>query len=698
MPDSARSTHRRDIDGLRAVAVLAVVLHHVAPTVVTGGFAGVDVFFVISGYLITRIIDDAVHGERFSYIDFLWRRCRRILPPLLVVLPGTLLIGACVLTGPEFESLALHALAGTFSASNLLLWSEVGYFDTSAALKPLLHLWSLGVEEQFYLIWPVLLTALPRAHRTRWLAVAAIVMVSLLLSENLAYSDPAHGFYLLHSRAWELGAGGLIALAIPLVPSSWSDTSSIQQRFRTPASVVGGALLIAAIATLDQSSSWPGISALAPVVGTMLLIAAGPNALLNRSILSAHSMQWLGQRSYALYLWHWPLLAFLHILAPELGLSAQTQTALAVGLMLTALALAHATLVLVELPSRALARRVEARGPIVARSLLPFAAAMAVVATSAGLVVGTHGMPWRYGAAGDDAVAVLRAASPDSVTAYTRSATRCTLPDTGYATWCWRVPGDGAGIAVFGDSHAEGVFASLVASRPGVPLLLTGRKGCAPIVQHAVIDDRTGEICRRASSLAHATILRDTSLHTVLLVARGPAYLSGVGFGVDTMRRVVPVTTGDSLAMQRAYDDGLTRSITTLLAAGKRVLLVLDVPELGFMPDECVIGRPLGLRTLREPCAVPVSAVRQRNARYTQYVRALQQRIPSLEVLDAATTFCDTTLCHARRGRHLLYSDANHLTAAGGRLVFERLRPHLALTPRTMADGRATGQVLGGVR
>jgi hypothetical protein len=118
---------------------------------------------------------------------------------------------------------------------------------------------------------------------------------------------------------------------------------------------------------------------------------------------------------------------------------------------------------------------------------------------------------------------------------------------------------------------------------------------------------------------------------------------------------------------------------------------VLDVPELGFMPDECVIGRPLGLRTLREPCAVPVSAVRQRNARYTQYVRALQQRIPSLEVLDAATTFCDTTLCHARRGRHLLYSDANHLTAAGGRLVFERLRPHLALTPRTMADGRATG-------
>ncbi len=672
--------YRQDIDGLRAIAVLAVVLHHVAPSTIPGGFAGVDVFFVISGFLITRIINAAVQADSFSYIEFLWRRCRRILPPLLVALTGTLVIGACILTGPELEGLARHAVAGALSGSNLLQLSEVGYFDASAATKPLLHLWSLGIEEQFYLLWPVLLCVLPRSHRTRALAIAAICAVSLMVSENLAYTHPSQGFYLLHSRAWELGAGGLIALAAPLLPNALRSATPQLQRARSALSLAGITLILLAVAQLGAASSWPGLSALAPVMGAAMLIVAGPDAFINRALLAASPMRWLGQRSYALYLWHWPPLAFLHVLAPELGLSAVAQVAISVAVIGIALVLAHLTVRYVEQPIYRYAQRVEARGPIRPASLSPFGMALLGLVTVAGTVAQSHGIPARYGAAADDAVAVLRDAAPDSVTSYQRVATRCRLADTGHATWCWRVAGRGSGIAVFGDSHAEGVFASLVAARAGVPLLLTGRKGCAPIVQIEPIADRTGEICRRASQLAHATILRDTTIGTVLLVARGPAYISGVGFGVDTMRPVVPVSTGDSLQMRRAYTAGLVASITSLAATGKRVILILDVPELGFLPDQCVIGRPFGLRTPREPCALPRVMVQQRNAGYLALIAEVQTRIPALEVIDASTPFCDATLCHARRDGRLLYSDANHLSAAGGRLLFAQLQHRLPLS------------------
>lgn len=674
---SPDSTFRHDIDGLRALAVLLVVAHHVAPSTLPGGFVGVDVFFVISGFLITRLIDTAQQAGRFTYVEFLWKRCRRILPALLVVLVATLLAGICVLTGPELVSLAKHVAFGSLSASNLLLWSEVGYFDTAATIKPLLHLWSLGIEEQFYLVWPLFLALLPLRPRTRLLGVAALVALSLMLSENLAWSDPAQGFYMLHSRAWELGVGGLIALAIPLWPTSLPVSDTVVNALRSTASVSGIMLILYSALLFDSTTSWPGISALVPVVGTALVIVAGPTAILNRGPLSMRASQWLGQRSYAFYLWHWPPLAFLHILAQERNVSSETVQWVAVLLMLPALALAHATLHCVELPVRVLATRVERRSRILARHLLPFGVAIAVVAIAANEVMRSHGLPTRYGSVGADALATLNAASPDSITTYEKRATRCRLADKGHATWCWRITGIGKGIAVFGDSHAEVIFAGLAERDASRPLLLTGRKGCAPIVQPEPIADRLAEICRRSALLAHATILSDTSIGTVLLVSRGPAYLAGAGFGVDTQRPVVPVALravrSDSLALERAFDAGLERSIRSFIAAGKRVILLVGVPEIGFMPEECLIGRPFGLREVRSPCAVTRAAVDHRNRRYRRLVGALAARIPQLEVFDAQPLFCDGALCHAERGQRLLYQDGNHLSILGSRLVAAQL-------------------------
>ena len=682
---SPDSTFRRDIDGLRALAVLLVVAHHVAPSTLTGGFVGVDVFFVISGFLITRVIDTAQQAGRFTYVEFLWRRCRRILPALLVVLTATLLAGVCVLTGPELVNLAKHVAFGGLSASNLLLWKEVGYFDTTATIKPLLHLWSLGIEEQFYLVWPLFLAALPLRPRTRLLSVGALVAVSLMLSENLAYSDPAQGFYMLHSRAWELGLGGLIALAVPVWPHSPPVSERVLAAIRSTASVVGVLLILYAALMFDSTTSWPGISALVPVLGTALVIVAGPTGIVNRAPLSTRASQWLGQRSYAFYLWHWPPLAFLHILAQERNVSASTVQWAGALLMLPALALAHATLHCVELPVRELASHAEKRSRILARHLLPFGVAIVFVAVSANEVMRSHGLPSRYGTVGTDALATLNAAAPDSILTYERRATRCRLADKGHATWCWRIPGIGKGIAVFGDSHAEVIFAGLAEREASRPLFLTGRKGCAPILQPAMIADRLAEICRQSALLAHATIRSDTSIGTVLLVSRGPAYLAGAGFGVDTQRPVVPVALRiartDSLALERAFDAGLERSIRSFTDAGKRVILVVGVPEIGFMPEECLIGRPFGLREVRSPCAVTRAAVDHRNRRYRRLVGALAARIPELEVFDAQPLFCDGALCHAERDQRLLYQDGNHLSLFGSRLVATQLETFIGPRP-----------------
>jgi peptidoglycan/LPS O-acetylase OafA/YrhL len=681
-------SHRPDIDGLRALAVSLVVAHHVAPSLLPGGFIGVDVFFVISGFLITGLLDRSMQAGTFRYVDFLWKRCRRIVPALAIVLLGTLLIGMCVLTGPELMNLSRHLIAGSLSASNLLLWSEVGYFDTAAATKPLLHLWSLGVEEQFYLLWPLVLLLLPLKRRTRVLGIALIVMLSLMLSENLAYADPAQAFFILHSRAWELGIGGLLALSLPWIDARRRDSTAVRASVNL-ASIAGAAMIVVPSYTIVTGVAWPGISALLPVLGTALLIAAGPNALLNRTLLSARPARWLGDRSYPMYLWHWPMLAFLHILAQERQLPTATEQWLAVLLMVPSLALAHGTLLLIERPWQRRAVELARSVRISARHLMPYGATLGALAIVGVLVIQSHGLPVRYSESGTDAATILRGASRDLILAYEQRATKCKLADKGNSVWCWRIPGTGDGVAVFGDSHAEVLFAGIAAQRPSTPLLLTGRNGCAPILNDQPIADRLGEVCRRASLLSHRAIVADSTMRTVLIVSRGPAYLSGGGYGVDSLKTFAQVadrtSRNDTLTLARAYDAGMERSIREFQQAGKRVILVLDVPELGFLPDGCVIGRPLGLRNVRTPCALTRSAADQRNAGFRQLAQSLQSRIPQLVLFDAAAPLCDATLCHAMRDGHLLYSDANHLTMLGSRIVAAQLKPLLAPHAQTVA-------------
>jgi peptidoglycan/LPS O-acetylase OafA/YrhL len=310
-PGLLHPKYRPDIDGLRAIAVVSVIGFHAFPTWIKGGFIGVDIFFVISGFLISSIIFGNLECGSFSYTRFYARRIKRIFPALLLVLAFTWLLGWDILLPPEYRQLGTHVTGGAGFVSNFVLWRESGYFDAASDTKPLLHLWSLGIEEQFYLAWPLILAFAWRRKRGALAAIVLILMASFALSVAQAHSAPTAAFYSPLSRAWELMVGSALAYALPKLRRGDSRHSDWQ-------SVAGFALIAVSLATITVDKPFPGWWAVLPTVGALLLILAGPDSWLNRHVLANRVMVWVGLISYPLYLWHWPLLSYGRIVRGDL--------------------------------------------------------------------------------------------------------------------------------------------------------------------------------------------------------------------------------------------------------------------------------------------------------------------------------------------------------------------------------------------
>jgi peptidoglycan/LPS O-acetylase OafA/YrhL len=300
--------YRPDIDGLRAISILLVVGYHAQPWPVPGGFIGVDIFFVISGFLITRIILSRVNTNTFSSMEFYSRRIRRIFPALIVVLAVTYLIGWFVLLPDSFSMLGKSIAAGVAFVSNLFQLSQVGYFAPDATENPLLHLWSLGIEEQFYIFWPPALLILFGSKRHRiWMAAIAAASFGVSLMIFFGYKD--WSFYSPISRAWELLAAGIIAHDYT---DAWVRKKRHFAQLENLLAMLGIAAIILAAITLNKESLFPGLYVLLPVLGAVLIILS-PNSFVNRTFLSNPQMVLIGLISYPLYLWHWPLLSYLGI-------------------------------------------------------------------------------------------------------------------------------------------------------------------------------------------------------------------------------------------------------------------------------------------------------------------------------------------------------------------------------------------------
>jgi peptidoglycan/LPS O-acetylase OafA/YrhL len=342
MPADSRVTekYRPDIDGLRAIAVGSVVAFHAFPNFFKGGFVGVDIFFVISGYLISGIIVDAVEGRRFSYLDFYIRRIRRIFPALVVVIAATLLVGWYVLLPDEFERLGKHLAAGAGFATNLVLWGEAGYFDVSSDTKPLLHLWSLAIEEQFYILWPLILGLVWRRKRGLLLATLSIAAISFAYNVVNVVHHPVAAFYSPLARFWELMLGGVLAYLVRQ-KGEWL------VHLRTLRAAAGLLLIGVSVFALNREFAFPGYWALFPTLGAFLVISAGFTNWISRYVLGNRLMVGIGLISYPLYLWHWPILVFAKIVKGDLLTPTDRVTAIAASV-----ALAFLTYRFVEYPIR----------------------------------------------------------------------------------------------------------------------------------------------------------------------------------------------------------------------------------------------------------------------------------------------------------------------------------------------------------
>lgn len=385
MMDAAR--YRPDVDGLRAVAVGAVVAFHAFPGLAPGGFVGVDVFFVISGYLISGIILDALRERRFTFAGFYARRIRRIFPSLTLMLATLLAVGWFVLGAQGYRAVSRHVIAGAAFASNIVLWRESGYFDTAAELKPLLHLWSLGIEEQFYLVWPVLLVIAGRWRRGPLAVVTLMALASLAASLAIVNVNPMAAFYAPWFRFWELLAGAWLAAMEADASAAPGLKRWVGRQGIADACSAGGiAAILAGVFLVDGTRAFPGWWALLPVAGTWLTLLAGRPALINRSLLSWRPLVGVGLISYPLYLWHWPMLVLDRILfgAPSVAVRLTTVAA--------SVALAWATYRAVEHPLRF--------GSLRRHAVPVLAAAMALVAAVGASVYVSNGFPERAFARG----------------------------------------------------------------------------------------------------------------------------------------------------------------------------------------------------------------------------------------------------------------------------------------------------------
>jgi peptidoglycan/LPS O-acetylase OafA/YrhL len=485
--------YRPDIDGLRAVAVLSVIAFHLGVTRLSGGFTGVDVFFVISGFLITGLLTRELRNGTFSLIDFYRRRARRILPALVTVLLTTSAACVAVLFVPDLVEYRDSLLAATFFSSNVYFWQATDYFAAPAGEQPLLHTWSLAVEEQYYVLFPLLLMVVVRRRPDSlkpmlWL----LTLVSFTISVVGARVDPGAAFYLLPSRAWELGVGALLAVGRP--------QSAAGRVTRHSASVVGGLFLLVGFLVIDEGMPFPGEVALLPVIGAAAVIWSGTDSIFGR-LLSLGPVRATGLLSYSLYLWHWPVIVLYRALHPgPLSLPAKIMVA---GL---SAALAGASYLIVERPMRRL--RLAGR-----RRLVAFVGT--AVAASVVMAVGV-GPAAAARPASKRVADVLAFLEPPPATAhaacfvYSGSAEGDFRPDQ-----CLRRDPGRPNVLLLGDSHAASLWVGLQAAMPAVNVMQATASGCKPLLPL-----RGQPRCRSVIDTAISDLDAAGPVDEVVLVAR----------------------------------------------------------------------------------------------------------------------------------------------------------------------------------
>ncbi len=633
------------VDGLRAVAILSVLAYHAWPSLVPGGFLGVDVFFVISGYLITRQLYGAIRDGRFSYFGFIAQRMRRLLPAAVVCFLFVSIIGGFVLLPDAYKEYGRSLASAALIYANFYFYDRTGYFEAPANEKPLLHTWSLAVEDQFYLLWPLILLGLAVYLRRRWMiaAITGLAAASFIYAKAMLGSDASYAFYMLAPRAWELMTGALLAIAAPQAAS------------RAPLAPWFGAagltMIIAGFFIVGDEARAPGFYAVPVCLGTAMAIASGVMRASSPAIalLASRPAVFVGLISYSLYLWHWPLLAL-----SRYGLGRSLTTPETLLVLAVSFAAAYLSWRFVETPFRS--AKLTRLTPVLRRG----AGAMGITALCGLVIVLTDGLPGRFPPAVSQIFVDMSGGNPrraacDGVENIFRKDAACNF---GVA----KPEGASFDVALFGDSNADhfAPFLAEWAKANSFSARQVTQSQCGPVfgARRERLSASLEETCEDYHAQALAFINRNEDLKIAVLSGNWPTY------GAAITPNAAAADLAADLTSESDFDDYMRRIVEMFEARGIKVLIIGRIPHYEVLPVRCVVD---AVAAKRDPalCGLDREHATRGLSRTQPVFESLARGDPNVVYIDPINLLCDDERCSPLKDGVFVYRDRGHLSAAG---------------------------------
>ena len=647
--------YREDIDGLRAIAVLAVVLNHMGLAYFSGGYVGVDIFFVISGFLITGIIAREIQEDNFTLTRFYERRIRRILPALVGMVIVTLLISSVIYDSERFMAFGKSLIATMLFYSNINFWQEAGYFDAPSLLKPLLHTWSLAVEEQFYIVFPLLMYLINlAAKKSIKLILSLIALLSLGLSiytVNILGNDPTSAFYLAHMRAWELLVGGLLALNVfPII-----SVKSVN----TVLGLIGVLMIGYSIIKYTESTPFPGLSAMIPVLGTAFIIYSGmaSKSLIGRA-LSISPLVFIGKISYSLYLWHWPLIIFAkyYLIRPMTGTELFT-------IFLVILGISTLSWRFIETPFRS-------KNFLSTKQIYAFAASVVVVILAAASTVYVfNGFP-----NAENSIFAAKDLHKEQA-----NFTECVYAGIDSNFCSIGAASKSPSFIMWGDSHAGTLrkAVNLVANDNGFSGEFIFKSACPPLLSIAQDSTPVNIPCSKYNESMIQYLETHPEINTVILAARWSAYTESFSYSQKEDSVVAPAETFTNTAQVAFVKLGLERMIQTLLKMNRKVVIVSPIPEVGYDVSSANFIATRTGRDINEIIAPSLNEYFNRNRKIFAILNELKGKY-DFQIVDPWKILCTEKICRVAVNGVPLYLDYHHLSLFGSEFISSAFVPVFA--------------------
>lgn len=641
--------YRPEVDGLRCIAVMLVVLHHLKVPGFSGGFVGVDVFFVISGYLITTIIMEDIKNDAFTFGAFYKRRVIRLAPAYFTVIFATGIVALLLMLPAELEKFAASSLYSTFFAANFYMWDAVGgYFGTGSHVTPLLHLWSLSVEEQFYLVWPVALLMLSKLIGARFMITVAIVAVclGLIVSEYGALNFPAAAYYLMPTRAFELMIGAVLAF----VPAVFLDR--VPRNIRVLLGLVGLSLIVSGNVGFSEETWFPGFNALVPCTGALLLLAfVRSNDPVLGKLMAARPAAGIGKISYPAYLWHWPIIAFLNLQLVEIT-------------PLISLAVIFATFILAALTYHFIEKPVTRFRSVRWWKVVGVGFLVPAVFYSTVAVSSIHwdGFPARFDEElGKKSAAVLSFAG--------EMRGRCNegpvQSPLGREQCVLGALKPSVSVLLVGDSHANHFsgMIDIMAAEAGLRGYDVTQSNTPFLIGVERFYSKGGELIRHENfSARNATIERELLTNRYDFVVLGGAFENHFSRGLFSTERN-PKSEPD----QRVFREAMVRTIAKIVEHSSTPVLIKGNPTFGFNVSDCTLNN---IRfDLDKNCHLARNAHDEEFREWNRFVDQLTERFEQLVVIDPVRVMCDEAWCYSELGGLPLYKDSGHLNYLGSKLL-----------------------------